>query len=553
MTDIFELSDEAVDAFAAANPVLATYAGLAGQDHRWPDLSPEGHQAAADLAADIGRRAEACEVPDARHRLARQVLIDRCDEMVAEHGAGDHELSLNNIVSPHQELRFVFGSQAKSTEDHWRAVVERVASIGQPLDGYRLTLEQGRQGGRTVARRQVEAVIEQGVATLGDGSPFDQLRAELRERPEIDAVLGSDLERAVQEAKDAYRSFNHYLTETYLHDAVAADGVGEERYLRNVSAHLGSEIDAVATYRWGWDEVERLWADMQKACADIDADVTPAVVIDRLQNDPAYAVETTDEFVEMMLARQHHALASLDGTHFDVPEQIKDIGVQIEPAGGASAPHYVGPSEDFSRPGSVWYPIEGQTNLPLFSEITTAYHEGFPGHHLQVGVQTTMGDELSRFHRMLVWYPGSGEGWALYAEHLMGELGFLERPEYVVGLLSSQLMRACRVAIDIGVHLDLPIPDDVTFHPGERWTFDLAHKLATERALLSPADATSEIIRYFGWPGQAISYKVGEQAILDLRAERAAEPGFDLKAFHHEVLAVGSVGLDLLRAEVSSS
>ena len=163
-----------------------------------------------------------------------------------------------------------------------------------------------------------------------------------------------------------------------------------------------------------------------------------------------------------------------------------------------------------------------------------------------------MGEELSRFHRTIVWSPGSGEGWALYAEHLMGELGYLERPEYVVGLLSSQLMRSCRIAIDIGTHLDLAIPDDVTFHPGERWNYDLAYELLTERGLESPESAASEVVRYYGWPGQAISYKVGEQAILDLRAERAATANFDLKTFHSDVLSVGSIGLDLMRSHLRS-
>ena len=194
----------------------------------------------------------------------------------------------------------------------------------------------------------------------------------------------------------------------------------------------------------------------------------------------------------------------------------------------------------------MWYPIDGQTHFPLFREVTIAYHEGFPGHHLQIGVQNTLSDSLSRYHRMMVWYPGSGEGWALYAEGLMQELGYFERPEYEVGLLSSQLLRSARIAIDIGVHLQLPIPDDVSFHPGEQWTFDLAVDLLTDRALESSEAAHSEVLRYMGWPGQAISYKVGEQAILDLRAAHQRQPNFDLKAFHSDVLSVGSIGLDLM-------
>jgi uncharacterized protein (DUF885 family) len=128
----------------------------------------------------------------------------------------------------------------------------------------------------------------------------------------------------------------------------------------------------------------------------------------------------------------------------------------------------------------------------------------------------------------------------------MAELGYLERPEYRAGFIASQLFRSCRIAIDIGVHLELPIPTDVDFHPGERWSYDLALELLMSRGLQPRAFAESEIVRYFGWPGQAISYKVGERAIHDLRTAAAREPDFDARSFHAELLGYGSVGLNLL-------
>ena len=555
MSDIFAVSDAAVDRLAALDPLQATHMGLADHQDRWPDLSPDGVEATATALADIRSQAAASAEPDDRSRLARRVLIEHCDTMLALHEGGYAWNDLNNIVSPHQSLRFVFGSMAAASLEDWEAIVTRVETIAQPLNGWRASLEVGRAQGSTAARRQVESVIEQGRLTAGPASPFDELAQKLAASEVDDPAITDRLDRAIVAAKQAFLDVNDYLSTTYLPDAAEADGVGEERYLRSARAFLGTDLDLTATYRWGWDEVERLWADLQEACRAIDGDAPVSEVIDRLKTDPAYAVDDVDRFVELMKDRQLQALEALDGVHFDVPPEIRAIDVQVEPAGGASAAHYVAPSEDFSRPGSVWYPVAGQTHFPLFQEITTAYHEGFPGHHLQVGVQVARSAELSRFHRLAVWYPGSGEGWALYAEHLMGELGYLERPEYVVGLLSSQLFRACRVAIDIGAHLGLPIPDDVTFHPGQRWTYDLAVELAIERGLLPEASAHSEVTRYLGWPGQAISYKVGEQAILDLRAtaEAAAGAAFDPKAFHARVLEIGSVGLDHLRDHMSTA
>ncbi len=553
MTDIFDVCHAAVDRVGADDPLLATEIGLDGHQDRWPNYSPDGLAASRDLLDDLRAQALACPAPEARDRLAQRTLVEYCDTFLAFHESGRHLRDLNNIVSPHQMLRFTFGSMPAATVDDWEMIVTRLETIDQALGHYRQGLEEGRSRGLTASRRQVEAVVEQGRVTATEHSVFDELPANLA-KASIDQSAGrldQRLSAGVAKAKQAYLDFNDYLVGSYLPDAVAADGVGEERYRHEVRAYLGTDLDLAATYRWGWDEVERLWAKTQVACAAIDSYATPAEIIERLKTDPAYAVSDINSFIELMTARQHSALAALDQVHFDVPPQIRTIDVQVEPAGGATAAHYVPPSEDFSRAGSVWYPVAGRTHFPLFQEITTAYHEGFPGHHLQCGVQLARAADLSRFHRLMVWYPGSGEGWALYAEHLMGELGYLERPEYEIGLLSSQLFRACRVVIDIGVHLDLPIPDDVTFHPGSRWTYELAVEMLTSRAMLGEVDATSEATRYLGWPGQAISYKLGEQAILDLRAEAEAAGDFDPKAFHAKVLEVGAVGLDLLREHVT--
>jgi uncharacterized protein (DUF885 family) len=200
-------------------------------------------------------------------------------------------------------------------------------------------------------------------------------------------------------------------------------------------------------------------------------------------------------------------------------------------------------------PGSVWYaPGDGQ-RFPLFDQIATAYHEGFPGHHLQIGIQVALTDRLSRLHRVADGYSGYAEGWALYTEQLMAELGYYERPEYLFGMLSCQMARACRVVIDIGAHLSLAIPDGQPFHPGGAWSFELGVEMLTTMAGLGNERAISEMTRYLGWPGQAITYKVGQRVMLELRDAERARLGvaFDPKAFHARILGCGNVGLDHLR------
>jgi uncharacterized protein (DUF885 family) len=213
--------------------------------------------------------------------------------------------------------------------------------------------------------------------------------------------------------------------------------------------------------------------------------------------------------------------------------------------------YYTGPSEDFSRPGRTWYPTQGKTRFPLWGEVSIAYHEGVPGHHLQVGQVRYLSSQLSRFQRM-TFVSGHGEGWALYAERLMAELGYLDNPDYLLGQLRAQAMRAVRVIVDIGMHLSLTIPAESDFYPGETWNADLGREFAVAHAHF-PADfMQSEIVRYLGMPGQAISYKVGERVWLDSREEVRGRlgPAFDLKAFHSAALNLGPLGLDQLRVEL---
>ncbi len=547
MSEIFQLSDEAVDLLAADNPIEATFAGIAGHDNAWPDWSPTGTQARCDLWRSLKARAEACPADTNPDRLAQRVLVGEADAALRRAEQFHHHYDLNNIASPTQELREAFDMQAAKTEDDWEAIIERLNTIGEPLDGYRETLEEARAQGHIVARRQVQAVIDQLEITAGNQSGFHELRSRLADAELATTGLPDRLEAAIAAAKSASGHFGDYLTNTYLPGAAIEDPVGTERYVAAAQNFLGESLEPADAYRWGWDEVERLTARAVELCAVIAPGSSLADVLTLLNTDPSYGVATADEFVAVMAERQHLALEQLSGTHFDVPDQIREIDVKMAPPGGAAGAYYTPPAEDFSRPGTVWYSAVGRDSFPIFGEITTAYHEGFPGHHLQVGTQMVLADELSRFHRLLVWYPGSGEGWALYAEHLMGELGYFERPEYELGLVLAQLFRSCRVAIDIGSHCGYPIPGDVSFHPGASWSFELAVQLLLERSAEPEAAVRSEVTRYYGWPGQAISYKIGERAILDLKDQMLQRPEVDLKSFHSKLLSVGSLGLDLTR------
>jgi uncharacterized protein (DUF885 family) len=288
---------------------------------------------------------------------------------------------------------------------------------------------------------------------------------------------------------------------------------------------------------------------MKETAAEIDPDRSIEEVIELLDADPDRAAPSHEAFAEFVETIQAEAVGQLAGEHFDVPEELRKVTVNIAPGDGALGAWYHGPSEDMSRPGSIWYAPGSRTALPVWQEVSTAYHEGFPGHHLQVGTATMLRDEVSRFHRLFLWKSGAGEGWALYAERLMDELGFFTNPEYRLGLLASQLFRATRIVVDIGTQLELEIPADAPLHAGETWNYDIAVDYMDQIGLQERDVAESEVKRYLGWFGQAISYKVGEREILKMREERKEKEGadFDIRKFHKDLLEAGAIRLDQVR------
>jgi uncharacterized protein (DUF885 family) len=269
-----------------------------------------------------------------------------------------------------------------------------------------------------------------------------------------------------------------------------------------------------------------------------------------LDQDPGRKLEGTKALQEWMQETSDAAVAGLAGTHFDIPEAIRTLECRIAPTqqGGI---YYTGPSEDLvTRPGRMWWSVpKGVTEFSPWRERTTVYHEGVPGHHLQIGQTAYRAEILNRWRRLSSWVSGHGEGWALYAERLMADLGYLDDPADYLGMLDGQSLRAARVVLDIGVHCAFPAPAEVG---GGDWNYDKAWQFLSAHNAANEGTRRFELDRYLGWPGQAPSYKIGERLWLQLRADVQAKEGdaFDLKAFHRRALDIGSVGLDVLRAAV---
>jgi uncharacterized protein (DUF885 family) len=452
-----------------------------------------------------------------------------------------------------QHVRESFDLMATDTEEDWTAVADRLAAVPAAVAGIRASLEEGVRAGTVAARRQALACAAQARAWAGGVNGTPPYFVALVDRYDAgggDVLLARRLVEAAQEACGAFDGMAGWLAGEYATAAAAEDGVGPERYALASRGWNGTDLDLAETYQWGWSELHRIEDEMVRVAACILPGAPLAEVKHLLDTDPDRAIEGEDRLLAWLQGLMDEALTDLDGVHFEIPGPLRRLEARLAPPGGAAAQYYTPPSEDFSRPGRTWYPTQGRSRFPLWGEVSTAYHEGVPGHHLQMAMTQYLKDRLNRFQRTMAFTAGHGEGWALYGERLMGELGYLENPDYELGMLSGQAMRAVRVIVDIGLHLGLRIPEDERFCPGQPWTPDLAAALLLERASQPPAFVASEVDRYLGLPGQAISYKVGERVWLAGRdaARRRAGADFDLKAFHANALDLGPMGLaDLAR------
>lgn len=558
-SEIYEIAHAYVDQAAALDPLLATAIGIPGSEGALPDLSPAGEDERAWLVRETMAELRAIAPATDRDRIARDVMFERLHYTLGLFEQDEHLRPIRVLGSPVQSLRMAFDIMPKESDEDWVHVATRMRAVPAALGGLRETLEAGVQSDVLGARRQALAVAKQastwGGAGDGETSFFHTLAASREAAAGAGDALSDDLNASAEVAAEAYRDLAEYLAGPYAEASVDRDAVGPARYMMFARGFTGAALDLGETYDWGWGEVARLDEEIRA----VTEQILPGATLDETRaaldagtvgpTDSPRVLESEAEFHRWMQELQEGTIAELDGQHFDIPGPVKRIEAMIAPPGGALAMYYRGPSEDFSRPGRTWYPTGGRTRFPLWPEVAIAYHEGVPGHHLQIATTVHMGEELSRFQRLQASVPGYVEGWGLYAERLMSELGYVDEPAHRLGMLISQAFRAARVVVDIGLHLELDIPEESGFHPGESWTPELALEFMTPRSPFTGDFVRSEVDRYLGLPAQAISYKVGERFWLDARAAAKEREGaaFNLKEWHAKALAAGPMGLDQMR------
>ncbi|WP_111837390.1 DUF885 domain-containing protein [Actinomyces bovis] len=552
-TAVDAVAEAHVARLAELSPEFAVYNGLPGRRGALDDHSPAGLAALTELSRATLRSLDQLQPADDVDRVTLAAMRERLGLELELAEAGENLRVLNNIASPAQSVRDLFDNLPTDTVGDWETFASCLRAVPGALKGYLSALGEAASRGDVAARRQVAAVIAQARDQAeASTSSYSVLTAQptTGDGTTLPASLTEELREAAAAARAGYATFAEQLERELLPQAPTEDAVGRERYQRFSREFLGATVDLDETYEWGRERLAAIDAEQRQIAAELyGPGTTVRQALERLNADPSRLVHGTQALQEWMQATSDAAIAALDGTHFDIPSPLRTLECRIAPSqtGGI---YYTGPSDDFSRPGRMWWSVPaGTADFATWQERTTVFHEGVPGHHLQCGMQTFLREELNSWRRLACWVSGHGEGWALYAERLMADLGFQADPGDRFGMLDSQRLRAARVVLDIGVHLGKERPAELAGLPGVgegRWDAESAWAFLRHNVAMSEGFLRFELDRYLGWPGQAPSYAIG-QRLWEQTRDAALAGGSSLKEFHMRALRLGSVGLEVLR------
>jgi uncharacterized protein (DUF885 family) len=541
-SEIFALADSYIDESAAFSPINSTFLGIPGRDHELDDFSVAASAKAADhTRATLAKLASLTPIDDV-DRIARDVMVERLESGLKLHDSLESHVLWGVISSPPSNIRQVFEMMPHETAEHFKNIELRLLAVGASLKSWTSAIEEVAKQGKTTAKRQVQGVATQ-LEQFADGGYESYVKSVDPEGKHPELIT------AAKSAQNACKETSTWLLESYLPKATDKDAVGHDRYIQWARYFSGAELDLEEIYNWGVQDLANINARMWKVAANVKPDAkTLREVADYLETAPEYEIHGVEALLKKLRDFTDEAVKKMDGVHFDIDDSIKFCDARIAPDGSAAAPYYMPPSEDLSRPGTTWFPTLGKDTFSWWHIASTWYHEAIPGHHLQCATVIIEKDRLSRYQRTDAWTSGYGEGWALYAERLMDELGGFDEPGIEMGYLAGQALRAARIVVDIGMHLELKDQD------GKVWNAESAFDLLVNSALMDEDFARSEVDRYLGWPGQAISYKVGERFWMQAREDAKARLGekFELKKFHSFALKLGPMGLDPFKKELAA-
>jgi uncharacterized protein (DUF885 family) len=534
-----ELADRFWERILEMSPTTATVYGDERYNDRLPDPGPQGRADARRLAEETRRAADAiaAESLDVEERITLDMVKVICDLTTRQDDERiDRIKVVDQLEGPQQTLPVITQFQAADTPERLEAFLARLHAYPAYMAANTELLREGLASGMTASRISTERTIAQLERMLA--IPAEESVIVQTARVASDA----DRERVLAAVRDAVypadAAFLEGLQGEYLHASREKPGLwsapnGPELYRTQILAWTTLDLDPDDLHQIGLrelDEIETQRREIARAAGFGDDTVAYRRA---LASDPANIPGSRDELLERAREDIERALAASPGYFGRQPRSSCSVRA-VEEFKEADAPfaYYYPPTMDGSRPG-IYYVNTYDLPSRTFSKLaTTTYHEAVPGHHFQIALEMEHPD-LPAFRRLGSRLVGGAfvEGWGLYAEHLADEMGLFRNEAERFGMLDAMAWRAARLVVDTGIH-------------AKQWTREqgVAQMLA---AGLSDTDANIETNRYITWPGQALTYKVGQREIERLRAEIAARDGarFDLRAFHDAVIGHGSLPL----------
>jgi uncharacterized protein (DUF885 family) len=541
------LADRYVEAYFRAFPHQATLAGVASGPHeRLPDLSLAARGRWEATEDSLFRALEAIDSGALPEGSAAALTHGYLHELLRN--ARDFRACRTELwnVSPtwtgwQSEMALLANSQPVGTPARNEAAYRRFAELPRYLDQEIANLREGLRIGHSAPKGNVRAVIKQMDALLAAPvaeSPFVAMAPDTaREfRARMEALERERIRPAIQRYRD-------FLRDEYLPVAREAVGVsvnpnGAACYQAAIRHHATVDLSPREVHRIGLDQMAKIRAEMQQVARRSFGTDDVGAVLQRLRTDRKYLFSGREEMQRVAEEAVVRAGAALPRWFGRVPESE----VRVEPVAAfaeESAPggFYNPPAEDGSRPGIYYINLYRAESKPRAGLESTAFHETYPGHHLQVSVALER-EDLHPVTRYL-YLSGFGEGWALYSERLADEMGLFSSDVDRMGLLSNEALRAARLVVDAGMH-------------ALGWSRQQAIDYMLENTAESRESVTAEVDRYVAVPGQATSYMLGNLEIRRLReqAEAALGDRFDVREFHDRVLEDGAIPLTLLRSKI---
>ena len=540
---IFEAIHAYTEESYAYDPISATRAGKKEYDTDWNDYTYTVVDPFLKVAKSTHAKLTKLKPIDVHDERARQVLLADLRRYIDEDEKDlvFYHTYWGGSFNPLDDVATIFDFMSCDTPQEITNIIKRLEKVPQVCVEWISSLKDVAELNEVNAKNRVEWAIDN--IRNHSESTFANLLKKVDPLKE-----NKKLARAIKDAELAYEITAAWLENVYLKICKDEWRVGERRYVKYVETYTGLTINPREVYEYGLSEIDRINKEMwvvAKKIAPKAKNLTD--IADALNKNPKYIVKGKDELEKFLAGVTQSAINELNNKYFIVSPKIKRCDVKLDDDTIDESPYYWGPSDDLKRPGFAVYPTLKKDKFTVWEHVSTWYHESVPGHHMQIATATAQKDKLSTYQRGDAWNSGYGEGWALYSEKLMDELGYFEDPGYKMGYLMNQAMRAARLVVDIGLHLGYKD------QRGKVWDLGSAKKFMVERALLSESYAENEIKRYVCWAGQAISYKLGERVWLEAREDAKNRLGdkFDLKKFHMYALKMGPMGLDMLKTELA--